>query len=154
MRYFTALLFVCLFLALGMDEASAEPMLASWYGDESGSVTASGETFDPSGFTAAHRTLPFGTELTVCLEGCVEVTVNDRGPYVGGRDLDLSQGAAEAIGLTEAGVAVVEVTVGAHEPVAEPPVSVLPDTGGPQWTALVLGVLFVIVGLLLRRKIR
>jgi rare lipoprotein A len=74
-------------------------------------VTASGEVFDPNGFTA-HRTLPFGTRLMVSYRGrSVQVTVNDRGPYTGGRDLDLSRGAAEYLGLTRAGVDWVDYTV-------------------------------------------
>ncbi|ADU50148.1 rare lipoprotein A [Thermaerobacter marianensis DSM 12885] len=89
---------------------------ASWYGEESGSVTASGERFDPQAMTAAHRTLPFGTRLEVCYGGrCVVVRVNDRGPYVPGRDLDLSRGAAEALGMTEAGVAPVQVRIVGEE---------------------------------------
>lgn len=85
---------------------------ASWYGEESGSVTASGEAFRPGALTAAHRSLPFGTRLEVCYRGrCVVVRVNDRGPYVKGRDLDLSRGAAEALGMIEAGVAPVRVRV-------------------------------------------
>lgn len=92
---------------------SGEVMVASYYGDElAGSPTASGEPFNPDGFTAAHKTLPLGTQLEVSYGGnTVDVTVNDRGPYVEGRDLDLSEGAAEAIGLTAAGSAPVEVNV-------------------------------------------
>lgn len=92
------------------ERAKAEEALASWYGPGfSGLPTASGEPYDPFGFTAAHKTMPLGTELLVGYGGSsVEVTVNDRGPYVGERELDLSQGAAQAIGLTEAGVDVVE----------------------------------------------
>src|SRR5215207_8287490 len=80
--------------------------LASYYGAElAGQPTASGEPFNPYGFTAAHNTLPLGTELVVSYGGrSVRVTVNDRGPYSGGRELDLSQGAAEYLGLTYAGV--------------------------------------------------
>jgi rare lipoprotein A len=75
-------------------------------------LTASGEVFDPYGFTAAHRTLPFGTQLSVRYGGrSVLVTVNDRGPSIRGRDLDLSQGAAEYLGLTSAGVDWVHYTV-------------------------------------------
>ncbi len=90
-----------------------EVLMASYYGYElAGSPTASGEPFDPEGYTAAHKTMPLGTELQVTYGGSsVDVVVNDRGPYVEGRDLDLSQGAAEAIGLTAAGSAPVEVTV-------------------------------------------
>jgi rare lipoprotein A len=129
-------------------------MLASWYGDESGSVTATGQTFDPSGYTAAHRTLPFGMELTVCYKGCVEVVVTDRGPAAWtGNNLDLSRGAAEAIGLTSVGVATVHVSVGSQAAV-KPTMSVLPDSGGPPlWMLLVAGVLLVIGGILVRRII-
>jgi rare lipoprotein A len=90
--------------------ARAETMVASYYGAESGNRTASGQRFNPSGMTAAHRTLPFGTRLRVCLNGCVVVTVNDRGPFIRGRQLDLSAGAARAIGLVGRGVASVSVT--------------------------------------------
>ncbi len=94
------------FMAFGNDRAEAETGLASWYGPGfEGALTASGEVFDPYGFTAAHKTMPLGTELTVTYAGrSVDVVVNDRGPYAGGRDLDLSQGAAEYLGLTAAGV--------------------------------------------------
>ena len=107
------LLFIGAFVALDSDPAEAESGLASYYGTGfEGSLTASGEVFDPYGFTAAHRTLPFGTRLTVRYEGrSVRVTVNDRGPYSGGRELDLSRGAAEYLGLTSAGVDWVDYTV-------------------------------------------
>lgn len=99
-------LLVSAFVAFDNGKAEATTGLASWYGPGlEGQLTASGEVFDPYGFTAAHRTLPLGTQLTVSYAGrSVQVTVNDRGPYSGGRDLDLSQGAAEYLGLTAAGV--------------------------------------------------
>jgi rare lipoprotein A len=79
--------------------------MASFYGNESGSKTASGERFNQNAMTAAHRTLPFGTKLRVSHgDRSVVVTINDRGPFVRGRVLDLSTGAARAIGLTGAGV--------------------------------------------------
>jgi rare lipoprotein A len=79
--------------------------MASFYGNESGSKTASGERFNQNALTAAHRTLPFGTKLRVSRgDRSVIVTINDRGPFVRGRVLDLSTGAARAIGLTSAGV--------------------------------------------------
>jgi rare lipoprotein A len=79
--------------------------MASYYGNESGSRTASGQRFNQSAMTAAHRSLPFGTQLRVTHGGrSVVVTINDRGPFVRGRVLDLSKGAASAIGLTGAGV--------------------------------------------------
>jgi rare lipoprotein A (peptidoglycan hydrolase) len=86
---------------------------ASWYGPGfHGRETASGETFDQHALTAAHRTLPLGTEAKVTnLETgqSVHVTINDRGPYVPGRQLDLSQAAAQQIGLTKTGIAKVKI---------------------------------------------
>ena len=79
--------------------------LASFYGNESGSKTASGQRFNQNAMTAAHRTLPFGTKLRVTHGArSVVVTINDRGPFIRGRVLDLSTGAARAVGLTSAGV--------------------------------------------------
>jgi rare lipoprotein A len=79
--------------------------MASFYGNESGSKTASGQRFNQNAMTAAHRSLPFGTRLRVTHgDRSVVVTINDRGPFVRGRVLDLSTGAARAIGLTGAGV--------------------------------------------------
>ncbi|MEZ2147062.1 MULTISPECIES: septal ring lytic transglycosylase RlpA family protein [unclassified Bradyrhizobium] len=79
--------------------------MASYYGNESGSRTASGQRFNQNALTAAHRSLPFGTKLRVTHGGqSVIVTINDRGPFIRGRVLDLSTGAARAIGLTGAGV--------------------------------------------------
>jgi rare lipoprotein A len=97
----------------GQREAQAEPVVSSWYGPGfEGATTASGVAFDPDGFTAAHPTLPFGTRLLVTYGGeQVVVTVTDRGPFVGGRGLDLSQAAAERIGLTAVGADVVDVQV-------------------------------------------
>jgi rare lipoprotein A len=79
--------------------------MASYYGSESGSRTASGARMVSGAMTCAHRSLPFGTRLRVSHGGqSVVVTVNDRGPFVRGRVLDLSTGAARAIGLIGAGV--------------------------------------------------
>jgi rare lipoprotein A len=80
--------------------------MASFYGNESGSKTASGQRFNQNALTAAHRSLPFGTKLRVTHGGrSVVVTINDRGPFIRGRVLDLSTGAARAIGLTSAALA-------------------------------------------------
>lgn len=114
------------FLAFAGGRAEAEEALASWYGPGfEGQPTASGEIYDPSGYTAASKTLPLGTELVVNYNGySVPVTVNDRGPYVGSRSLDLSQGAAEQIGLTQAGVDYVDYSVvGGSTQTASTPVS-------------------------------
>jgi len=79
--------------------------VASFYGNESGSKTASGQRFNENDMTAAHRSLPFGTKLRVTHRGkSVVVTINDRGPFIKGRVLDLSTGAARAVGLTASGV--------------------------------------------------
>jgi rare lipoprotein A len=89
--------------------------LASWYGEpHHGHPTASGEVFDMTRLTAAHRTLPLGTRLRVMnLENgrIVGVWVNDRGPYVAGRVLDLSREAARALGMVERGVVPVRFDV-------------------------------------------
>lgn len=105
------LIFTAFALALcaAFPAVGAETMRASYYGSESGSRTASGERFRPNGLTAAHRSLPFGTVLRVCYRGCVVVRVNDRGPYIRGRSLDLSAGAARAVGMIGRGVANVQV---------------------------------------------
>ena len=110
------------FMAFGNDRAEADTVLASWYGPGlDGQLTASGEVFDAYCYTAAHNTLPLGTEITVSYAGrSVDVVVNDRGPYSGGRELDLSQGAAEYLGLTAAGVDYVDYEVAGAAAYAEP----------------------------------
>jgi rare lipoprotein A (peptidoglycan hydrolase) len=86
---------------------------ASWYGPyHDGKETANGEIFDPDKFTAASPTLPLGSTAVVTnLETgkSVKVKINDRGPYVKGRKIDLSQAAAKKIGLTKKGVAKVKI---------------------------------------------
>ena len=86
-------------------------LVASWYGPGfAGKRTASGTVYNPSGLTAAHRTLPFGTRLLLGLGGkWVEVVVTDRGPVPLERDLDVSEGAAVALGFRDAGLAILEV---------------------------------------------
>ena len=97
--------------AFGTSSLAAGTMLTSWYGSYfHGRTTANGETYNMYGYTAAHKTLPFGTKLRVCYQGCVDVRINDRGPYIGERELDLSYGAAKAVGLIDPGVANVSVT--------------------------------------------
>jgi rare lipoprotein A len=91
--------------------------VASFYGHEAefkGAQTASGETFNPQALTAAHRTLPFGTQLRVtnlATGQSVMVRVNDRGPFVPGRIVDVSSFAAESLGITERGIAKVKVDI-------------------------------------------
>jgi rare lipoprotein A len=82
---------------------AGQTVTATWYGQElAGNRTASGERFNPNGLTAAHRSLPFGTCLLVSnpkTGRSVKVRVNDRGPFTKGVSLDLSHGAARAIGM-------------------------------------------------------
>jgi rare lipoprotein A len=81
---------------------------ASWY--KHGRRTANGEAFNPNGMTAAHRSLPFGTRVRVVNEKTgrsVVVRINDRGPFIGGRIIDLAQGAARQLGMD--GVATVSI---------------------------------------------
>lgn len=101
----------CLVSACIPVSAANGTMLTSWYGPGfHGRLTANGEYYNQYGYTAAHKTLPFGTKLEVCYDSCVEVRINDRGPFIGARELDLSYGAAYAIGLTHPGVANVSFT--------------------------------------------
>lgn len=93
----------------------AEVGEASWYGiEERGRPTASGEPMDPAAMTAAHPTLPFGTvvEVTNLATGAaVQVRINDRGPFVRSRVIDLSHEAARRLGILREGVARVRLTV-------------------------------------------
>ena len=88
---------------------------ASWYGDvHHGKKTASGEAYDMHTLTAAHRTLPFGTRVRVTNVDngrSVVVRVNDRGPLVGGRIIDLSQAAARALGALGSGIFTVRLEI-------------------------------------------
>jgi len=92
---------------------------ASWYGPNfHGKLTANGEVFDQNAFTAAHRELPFGTKVLVTnlTNGkSTVVTINDRGPYVDGRHIDLSKAAAQEVGMLEAGVVDVMIRILSYE---------------------------------------
>jgi rare lipoprotein A len=109
---------------MGQPAATVKPALdkivatqsgqASWYGIEGGPQTASGERYNPSGLTAAHRTLPFGTKVRVTslkTGKTVIVRINDRGPSIRRRIIDVSAGAAEAIGIKGDGVGQVRMDV-------------------------------------------
>ncbi len=110
--------------------AYEESGTASWYGGNdgfAGKPTASGEIFDPSQMTAAHKTLPLGTWLEVENLGNhrkVIVKVNDRGPFVRGRILDLSEGAAKRLDMTGTGTAEVRIR---SVDVNDTPVALDPD---------------------------
>ena len=109
------IIFMAFFITaiIGANDASSgafrQEGIASWYGNEfHGRPTASGEIFDSSQLTAAHPTLPFGTVLTVTNtfnNKQVTVTVNDRGPFVSARIIDLSRGAAEILDMIHTGTA-------------------------------------------------
>ncbi len=101
-------------LALTPDTARAESLhgQASYYSHAG--RTANGEVFRPDDMTAAHRTLPFGVRVRVTdihTRRSIVVRVNDRGPFTRGRIIDVSRGAAEALGMTSRGVTAVELEV-------------------------------------------
>lgn len=98
-------LLVTLFTGLFLFISPVEASVASWYDcNQPGEcskkrITASGEKFNPNALTAAHRTLPFGTKVRVTHKGkSVIVRINDRGPFIKGRQIDLSRAAARKIG--------------------------------------------------------
>jgi rare lipoprotein A len=102
-----SLLSVAAWITMGVAHAE----VASIYGGPDGrcgSLTASGEHVNCSAMTAAHRTLPLGSRVTVCHRGCVVVRINDRGPFVPGRHIDLTPAAARAIGLDQIGQVTLE----------------------------------------------
>ena len=109
----TALLGALLLLPLGAEELLTAETYASYYGEAfNGRPTSSGEIFDMNAYTAAHKTLPFGTFLEVTnLENGkkVVVRVNDRGPFVANREIDLSKAAAESLGMISRGVTRVSI---------------------------------------------
>ena len=96
-------------------QAADQVGIASWYGSQwQGKRTASGERFDQRKLTAAHRTLPLDTKVKVTnLENgkSIEVKVNDRGPYIPGRVLDLSTQAAQMLGMEKEGLALVRIEI-------------------------------------------
>ena len=105
-----------LLLLLGSAVNAAGYMaLASWYGPGfHGRTTANGERYDQWGLTTAHKSLPFGTRVRVTnprTGQSIIVRVNDRGPFIGAREFDLSRGAADAVGLTPSGVATLQFEI-------------------------------------------
>lgn len=127
MRQLSFILFICSFFVLASCSRKSRPESstanekqvtekgqASYYADKfEGRKTANGEIFSQSKLTAAHRTLPFGTIVVVknLANGkTVKVRINDRGPFVSGRIIDLSRAAASALGYINAGVTSVEIT--------------------------------------------
>src|SRR4051812_28444797 len=106
----TAVVLGCTLAAVSAAAGEAKPLqkgAASWYGPGfHGKRTANGERFNTHALTAAHKSLPFGTEVRVTNEHTgrsVVVRINDRGPYAHGRVIDLSKAAAEAVGIAGVG---------------------------------------------------
>ncbi len=142
--YATISLLACLFLSacsslpkgeLSLDLGIKDRGIASWYGkDFHGKLAANGEVFDMTAYTAAHRKLPLGSLVRVVnlANGkSVQVRINDRGPYIPGRMLDLSHAAALELDMVEAGTSVVQIEViGEHRPVAPIPPSRIPTVAG------------------------
>ncbi|MBV8747039.1 MAG: septal ring lytic transglycosylase RlpA family protein [Xanthobacteraceae bacterium] len=109
-------------------EPTCSGVVASFYSDAQ--KTANGEEFDPTELTAAHRSLPFGTKLRVtnlATGQSVAVRINDRGPYIEGREIDLSEQAAASVGMLKHGVAKVKLDV------VQELTCVSTDTGGGSW---------------------
>ena len=106
-------LFALALLPLAVPSNAGFDGLASWYGKQfAGKRTASGERFDPNKLTAAHKTIPFGTQVRVTHQAkSVVVRINDRGPHVRGRVIDLSRAAAERIGIRSRGVGRVSLEI-------------------------------------------
>ena|SRR6478609_5806036 len=111
MKSFLLLLLIC--LSFAACKTVKQDGVASYYADKfDGRQTASGAIFSQNKLTAAHRTLPFGTKVKVTNIGngkTVKVTINDRGPFVQGRTIDLSKRAAQKIGMLQQGVAQVQL---------------------------------------------
>lgn len=103
---------LCMILACPLI-AHPVKMVASWYGPRhEGKKMANGQRFNPRAFTCAHKTFPLGTRLRVWMDGVAcTVQVTDRGPFIQGRDIDLSQAAALSLGLIKPGVCLVGVEV-------------------------------------------
>ena len=93
--------------------ASEQEVVASWYGEKyRGRPCASGEIFSPDLLTAAHKTLPFGTKVQCTLGSrSVIVRINDRGPFVKGREIDLSKSAFAKLAHTDAGLIKIKIKV-------------------------------------------
>ena len=110
-----SLLTGCAMTSQTYDDGAIQTGMASWYGNEQGKQTSSGERFDPNEFTAAHRHLPFGTivRVTNLKNGkSVEVRINDRGPWGDGdRIIDVSSAAADVLQMKKSGLVPVDVEV-------------------------------------------
>jgi len=141
MKRLTALLILLLFVfsALMAADAPLEPGtviekgIASWYTtDKSESLTANGEIFDPNSLSAAHKSLKFGTIVRVTNQSngkSVDVRINDRGPYVDGRIIDLTPASAKQIDMLTSGIANVDLTLIFEPEIPESKYNRAGDTG-------------------------
>lgn len=113
--FLAALIFSCAANSASAHETETQEGVASFYSDRfQGATTASGEPFDQQALTAAHPSLPLGSKVLVTRPDTgqeVEVLINDRGPFVNGRIIDLSKRAARELGMIRRGVAPVMVTL-------------------------------------------
>jgi len=111
----TAVSLALLVIFFQMGDSYYEQGIASWYGPGfHGKQTSSGEIYDMYGISAAHKTLPFGTVVKVVdleTKKSVVVAINDRGPFIEGRIIDLSKGAAEKLGIVNKGIAKVGLRI-------------------------------------------
>lgn len=138
MKSNVCILLFCLLLSACAPGFSSVPNaaegVASWYGPGfDGNLTANGEIFDTTKLTAAHQTLPFGTlvRVTNLNNGeAVVVRINDRGPFVGGRIIDLSLAAAERLEMVDGGTAPVRLELLSEMPAASWRVQMSPDVEG------------------------
>lgn len=106
-------LLILIFLVVITSSLFSSPAIASWYtADKKNALTANGDVFDNNALTAAHKSLTFGSIVKVTyLDKSIEVRINDRGPYVEGRDIDLTPRAAKELGIYDLGVASVDIEV-------------------------------------------
>ena len=116
----TCAIVLCLAGVMEIHDRYSTTGIASWYGKRfRGKKTASGEIFDPEKFSAAHRRLPLGTVVKVTdmkTRRAVVVVINDRGPYIPGRIIDLSRAAARQLDMLKKGLAPVKIEVLEHAP--------------------------------------
>lgn len=135
-----AVLFLLVFPLAADDPKLLETGIASWYGGEfDGELTANGEVFDTAKVSAAHKTLPFGTivRVTNLNNGLrADIRINDRGPFVEGRIIDLSVGAAELLDMVESGIAPVTLEIIFTPDIPESAYLRLGDTG---WVTIQVG---------------
>lgn len=120
-----------------LDNGSSEVGVASWYGPSfHGKPSASGELYDMWAFTAAHRTLPFGTWVRVTniqTEKTVTVRINDRGPFIKGRIIDLSYAAARELAMIGKGTAKVALKIVSPHNISTPSIGASDGTLAPFW---------------------